>query len=207
LGASVGGLLDRLAPGLEISPIHFALAGMAGMVAGTTGAVLTAVIMLFEMTWNYSVIVPVIITATIAYALRQHLSPASLYTLKLIRRGDVVPQGLQAWILGTRRARDVMSRDFMIVDSTNPPASSPVAVVAQGDTITRVCLADGSTTSHILVNPNDPLVNVLRSMEQADARVALVLPAETGARPHDVTGVITDREVAALARRTARLME
>ncbi len=207
LGAAVGGLLDRI-PGLEISPVHFALAGMAGMVAGATGAVLTAIIMLFEMTWNYSVIIPVIITATVAYAVRQHLSPASLYTLKLLRRGDVVPQGLQAWILGTRRAQDVMSQDFVV---STPPAHGDdvpaVAVVARDGRIAGVALADGSTTPHVLVEPDDPLVSVLRAMESCQARVALVVPTRDAAGPRDVVGVITDREVASLARATARLME
>jgi CIC family chloride channel protein len=207
LGAAVGGLLDRLIPGLEVSTVHFALAGMAGMVAGATGAVLTATIMLFEMTWNYGVIVPVIITATVAYAVRQHLSPASLYTLKLLRRGDVVPQGLQAWILGTRRAQDVMSQDFVVADPAGRSTMSAVAVLAQEGRVAGVSLAGGSVTPHVLVEPGDPLVSVLRAMEDVEARVALVVPRRDAAGPRDVVGVITDREVASLARTTARLME
>ncbi|MGH7333266.1 MAG: chloride channel protein [Candidatus Rokuibacteriota bacterium] len=207
LGAAVGSLLNGLTPGLTISPVHFALAGMAGMVAGTTGAVLTATIMLFEMTWNYSVIVPVIITATVAYALRQHLSPASLYTLKLLRRGDVVPQGLQGWILGTRRAQDVMSQNFVVANTTNQSVTSEVAVVARESRIAGVSLTDGSTPPYVLVEPGDPLVSVLRAMEEHQARVALVVPARAAAEPSEVLGVITDREVASLARATARLME
>ena len=177
------------------------------MVAGATGAVLTAIIMLFEMTWNYSVIIPVVITATVAYAVRQHLSPASLYTLKLLRRGDVVPQGLQAWILGTRRAQDVMSRDFVVASATGPPTTSLVTVVLQDGRIASVSLADGTTAPHVLVEPDDPLVSVLRTMESGQARVALVVPTRDAAAPRDVVGVITDREVGSLARATSRLME
>jgi CIC family chloride channel protein len=207
LGAAVGDLLDYLLPWLQVSSVHFALAGMAGMVAGTTGAVLTATIMLFEMTWSYSVIVPVIITSTVAYALRQHLSPASLYTLKLLRRGDVVPQGLQAWILGSRRAQDVMSRNFVVSNAAVPAATSAVAIVAQEGRITGVALTDGSATAHALVEPGDPLVSVLRRMARSEARVALVVPTRTAASPREVMGVITDREIGWLARATACLME
>ena len=207
LGAAVGSLLGWFLPGLEISSVHFALAGMAGMVAGTTGAVLTAIIMLFEMTWNYSVIVPVIITATVAYALRQYLSPASLYTLKLLRRGDVVPQGLQAWILGSRRAQDVMSQHIVVSNAPSPEGPSAVAIVAEEGRIASVVLIDGSTAPHVLVEPGDLLVDVLRTMESGQAQVALVVPTRDAAGPRDVVGVITDREVVSLARATARLME
>jgi CIC family chloride channel protein len=78
--------------------VQFALAGMAAMVGGTTGAVLTATVMVFEMTRDYTVILPVIVTVTIACAVRQRLLPQTIYTLKLVRRGHVVPQGLQAWM-------------------------------------------------------------------------------------------------------------
>jgi len=207
LGAAVGGVLDRLVPSLHVSAVHFALAGMAGMVAGATGAVLTATIMLFEMTWNYSVILPVMITATVAYALRQHLSPASLYTLKLLRRGDVVPQGLQACILGARRAQDVMSRDFVVTDFASESVTSAVAILAREGRIAGVSLAGAAAMPHVLVEPGDYMASVLRAMENTDARVALVVPARDGAGPRDVIGVISDREVASLARATARLME
>ena len=62
---------------------------MAGMVVGTTGALITGTIMIFEMTRDYTVIMPVIVTVAIATAVRNALSPATIYTLKLVRRGDV----------------------------------------------------------------------------------------------------------------------
>ena len=76
----------------------FAIAGMAAMVGGTTGAVLTAVVMVFEMTRDYTVVLPVILTVAVACAVRHHLLPQTIYTLKLVRRGSTVPQGLQALV-------------------------------------------------------------------------------------------------------------
>jgi chloride channel protein, CIC family len=207
LGAAVGAILNRLVPGLGISPVDFALAGMAGMVAGATGAVLTATIMLFEMTWNYGVILPVILTATVAYALCQHLSPASIYTLKLLRRGDAVPQGLQAWIIGARRARDVMSKEFALAPSVPPSGAAGAVVVVRDGRISGVSLEGAPPVAHVLVEPDERMVAILRAMEGGDARVALVVPARDGAGPRDVMGIIGDREVATLARSMARLME
>jgi CIC family chloride channel protein len=208
LGAAVGGalgaLLDLLVPGLDLDPVHFALAGMAGMVAGGTGAVLTAIVMLVEMTWSYGVIVPVILTATVSYALRQYLSPPSLYTLKLLRRGDVVPQGLQAWILGTRRARDIMTERFWVGNVAGDPG---VTILVDGRRIAGVSLAGEGAVVHVVVEPDEPLVGVLRALDAGDARVALVAPGRGETDPREVVGVITDREVATLTRASARLME
>jgi chloride channel protein, CIC family len=205
-GAALGALLGPLVPGLHMVPGHFALAGMAGMVAGATGAVMTAIIMVFEMTWNYSVIVPVILTASVAYAVRQWLSPPSIYTLKLRRRGDLVPQGLQAWLIGARRAQDVMSTDFTVAASPPPPGTPGVAIVLRDGRVGGVSL-DGALASHVLVEPQDHLIAVLRAMEDSDARVALVAATRAGANPGNVLGVVGDREIAALSRSSARLME
>jgi CIC family chloride channel protein len=51
-------LLHQLFPALQVSPPAFAVAGMAGMVGGATGAAVTAIVMIFEMTLNYDVIIP-----------------------------------------------------------------------------------------------------------------------------------------------------
>lgn len=112
LGATAGGafglILQRLLPEIGISPAAFAVAGMAGMVGGATGAAMTAIVMIFEMTLNYSVILPITITVAISYGLRTVLCQESIYTLKLFRRGHYIPAALQVNLLQVRRARDAM---------------------------------------------------------------------------------------------------
>ncbi len=217
-GAFLGGVLQWLVPGLGLASAHFAVAGMAGMVAGITGAVITAFIMVFEMTWDYGAILSTMLTAVVAYAVRQHLSPATIYTLKLLRRGDVVPQGLQAWIGGARRAQDVMRKEFVIHDQGVPPGPgpapasrrAPVVVVRDGRIVgvTAGDLASGDGVApHVMVEPQDRVIGVLRAMEQSGARVALVTRSRESSSPRDLLGVITDAEIAAVARSTARLME
>ena len=205
-GAAIGGVLSLFVPALHLAPGQFALAGMAGMVAGATGAVLTAIIMVFEMTWNYSVIVPVILTASVAYAVRQWLSPPSIYTLKLLRRGDLVPQGLQAWIMGARRAQDVMSKDFAVGATPPAPGTRGVAVIVHNGRA-RVYLDGAENVPHVLVDPGERLIAVMQAMDEAAAPVALVRRVPDAADPGDLLGVITDREIAALARAESRLME
>ena len=108
LGAAFGSVLQSIFPDLPsasiMSPAHFAYAGMAGMVGGTTGAVITGTVMIFEMTRDYTVIMPVILTVAVSAAVRNWLSPATIYTMKLVRRGEAVPRGLQVLMSRPRDA-------------------------------------------------------------------------------------------------------
>ncbi|MBU2762813.1 chloride channel protein [Acidithiobacillus caldus] len=63
------------------------LCGMAGMVAASTGALLSAPIMVIELTGNYAALLPAILTAVSAFAVRRMFMKDSIYTLPLRRRG------------------------------------------------------------------------------------------------------------------------
>jgi len=91
LGGAYGIVLNQLFPGLGISPPAFAVAGMAGVVAGATGAAVTGIVLIFEMTLDYSVILPMLITVTLSYGVRWSLCRESIYTLKISRRGHHLP--------------------------------------------------------------------------------------------------------------------
>jgi CIC family chloride channel protein len=216
LGASLGSVLHRFVPGIDFEPSHFVVAGMAGMVAGTTGAVITAIVMVFEMTWDYGAILPVLLTAVTAYAIRQNLSPASIYTLKLLRRGHVVPQGLQAWMGGARRARDVMGTDFVVRDvdqlpgpGLTRPGHGGIVVALRGGRVAGIGVDDTGVglLAEVRVEPDDRLNAVMHAMERAGAHAALVMRSRDSSDPRDLVGVITDREIAASARSIAHLME
>jgi CIC family chloride channel protein len=107
LGSAYGILLQHIFPGITISPAAFAVVGMAGIVGGTTGAAITAIVMIFEMTLDYGVIVPMTITVAIAYGVRKMISNESIYTLKLTRRGHHMPSAMQANIQYMRPAREL----------------------------------------------------------------------------------------------------
>jgi CIC family chloride channel protein len=226
LGGCFGSALLHVVPGLPMTPAHFAYAGMAGMVGGTTGAVLTGTIMIFEMTRDYTVILPVILTVALACAVRNWLSPATIYTLKLLRRGEIVPQGLQAR-MAERKSRHVMTADFLLVpqeQAGNPDVVRHAllqgkVVVVTGpdrqvlgviDERSRLGPPDGrpapATGCHVVVGPDAPLNAVLRAIEGAGARVALVI-RNAGGGSQEVLGVITEREVARLAYVTAGLTD
>ncbi len=115
LGATYGSVLGVLFPALPISPPAFAVAGMAGMVGGATSAAITSIVMIFEMTRDYGVIVPMTITVAISYGVRKVLLKESIYTLKLARRGHYMPDALQTNLQHMRLARDLKNENMTLL--------------------------------------------------------------------------------------------
>jgi chloride channel protein, CIC family len=113
LGAALGGLVSLLAPSLPVDLPSFAMVGMGAMVGGGTGAAMTAVTMIFEMTRDYAIVLPMILAVAVSLGVRRMLSRESIYTLKLVRRGHAIPRGLHANMFLVRRAGEVMLRDFL----------------------------------------------------------------------------------------------
>jgi len=88
LGGATGVIIHSLFPEITASSGAYALVGMAAMVAATTHAPVTAVLIIFEMTTEYTIILPLMITSIIAMVISSRLLDGSnIYTLKLIRRG------------------------------------------------------------------------------------------------------------------------
>lgn len=90
-GACYIGAVNLIVPDNHISLTLGALAGMASLVGASTGAPLTAIIMTAELTGDYTIIWPLLGIVTISYAVRRLVMKDSVYTLKLTRRGHVIP--------------------------------------------------------------------------------------------------------------------
>jgi CIC family chloride channel protein len=130
LGAAVGSaygiILHFIFPGLLPSPAAFTVAGMAGVAGASTGAALAAVVMIFEMTLNSTVIVPMIITVAISYGVRKILSKESIYTLKIARKGHQISDMMQRGLPFFQTAGDVMETPVVAF-----PASATLASFAR----------------------------------------------------------------------------
>lgn len=87
LGAAFGVALSFVWPNADINPMNYAVVGMASVVGGVTGAAMTAIVMVFEMTRAYAIIIPVIIAVAVAIGIRRALINDTIYTMKLTRRG------------------------------------------------------------------------------------------------------------------------
>lgn len=122
LGATLGGAfavaMQHLAPGFHLDVATMAVLGMAGVVAGSTGAALTALVIIFEMTRDYHVIIPMVIIVSIAYGVRQFLMADTIYTFKLTRRNHPVPASLETNLFMLRKASDFYDPRVVRVGST-----------------------------------------------------------------------------------------
>lgn len=87
IGNGVGVLSGQAAPWTVASPAAYALVGMGAFVAATTHAPLTAILVIFELTGDYAIILPLMLSAIIASVISATVQKESIYTLKLVRRG------------------------------------------------------------------------------------------------------------------------
>jgi len=119
IGGSFGNLVDRLWPAAG-PPGAYALIGMAGVLAGTTHAAVSAVLIIFELTGDYGVILPLMLSAALAAATSRALERDSLYTAPLRRRGVRLPAMPRPnWLRGTQVAT-LMTPDADCVAPATP---------------------------------------------------------------------------------------
>ena len=89
----VSGIMNAVAfegalfPALHLAPSAFALAGMAAVLAGAVHAPLTAIILLFEMTGDYRIVLPLIFSTTVSLVISQRLQKDGIYVRGLARAG------------------------------------------------------------------------------------------------------------------------
>ncbi len=119
-GAMLGGLfgyfVNYFFPELSAPAGAYAMVGMAGVVAGTTNASLTALIMTFEMTNNYKIILPLMLTIIISTTVSKSILKGSLYTLKFIREGrEIDIYGRKVSLLKKIYMRDLISKEYEVV--------------------------------------------------------------------------------------------
>jgi chloride channel protein, CIC family len=228
MGATIGGAfaagLVALHLPLDIDIPSFAMVGMGAMVGGGTGAVMTAVTMIFEMTRDYTIVLPMIVAVAVAVGVRRVLSRENIYTLKLVRRGHVIPKALQANMFLVRHASEVMHTDVFLAPAemtfdaflAQPDNNGRMRhlVVTQDNRITgvlrvntalrqategahsTVTLGDLASQRFTIVREDDIVFDVIRRIWRKKAVMAVVVRGRRVPRPGDVAGVITKEHVA-----------
>ena len=119
LGACVGLVANLIFPEFSNAPGVYAIVGMGAVVAGTTHGVLSAILIVYEMTSNYQVILPIMIAAGLASLISRTIEPESIYYKKLSRRGGSIARGHDLHRLDHIMVRDVMIRKFPSVNHTD----------------------------------------------------------------------------------------
>lgn len=118
-GFFVGKLLNRFSF-IDISESNFALAGMAGVMAGVMHAPLTAIFLIAEITGSYALFMPIIITSTISYMVIMVFEPHSIYTKRLAKRGELVTHHKDKSALAMLNINKLIETNFQTI---SPEAS------------------------------------------------------------------------------------
>lgn len=120
LGFFFGNAVHTIFPEVTATPGAYALVAMGGLVAGTTRAPITAIIIVFELTNDYSIILPLMVTCIISTILSSKLSRESIYTLKLLLRNIGIKEGMEVNIMDSLYVKDIFRKDVeTIKDSEN----------------------------------------------------------------------------------------
>ncbi len=230
LGATLGGAFGAFYgigfPAEASAVPTFAMVGMAAMVGSATGAAMTAVVMIFEMTRDYDIVLPMILAVAMAQGVRRFLSEDNIYTLKLTRRGIHIPTMLHSHMFLVRRAADVMNEllpvypgDTGLEDFAQQIAASPHAVehvlISRGDKIAGVIIVaealqmilktntqaltldDLTQTPFSLARKSDVMFDVIKRMSRKGSRMALVVKSgHRVPRTDDIIGYVTNDDIA-----------
>ena len=218
LGGAFGLILRALFPGLPFDPAALALAGMAGLVAGATGAALTAIIMIFEMTLDYSVVLPMALTVAVSHGARRLLMAQNVYTMKLARRGHYMPEALQANAHLVHHVSDMkmaaavaMASDATIEDATRVAdptryvvvldAGEVVAVLGKGDIRARDALPgaklrDLAGPDFVVTRSDTTIFDLIAALQRGKADLAVIVPSMRDAREApEICGVVTKAHI------------
>lgn len=222
LGAAFAWAVNVFFPGLGIDPVSASVIGMAGLVGGATGAVVTAIVMIFEMTRDYGVIIPLMIAVSVAYGVRRAWMEASIYDMKLRRRGHFIPNVLQTnlYLLGRakdrirapvlrvgpdpnpERLRRVLRRvrripHIVVVDRGRVQAVIPANIVRGfgGPDALASAIVHHERQPYVVVAAEDMLFDVIAHLRNASCEVALVTDSGEMHSADEIRGVLTLSDV------------
>jgi CIC family chloride channel protein len=118
-GNVIGSFFQNLFPNAMSSPGAFSLVGMGAVVAAATHAPITAIIIIFELTNDYKIILPLMLSCIIASFLAMGLHKDSIYTMKLTRRGLRFKEGRELNILRSLQVKDFLCDDYQVFVNTD----------------------------------------------------------------------------------------
>jgi CIC family chloride channel protein len=222
LGAAFAAATGSLLPHAGLAVPSAAIIGMAAMVGAATGGVMTAIVMVFEMTRDYAIIVPVIVAVALAAGIRRALINETIYTVKLRHRGHRIPKERHINLYLVKQAQDIMERRFILAKagtslkeaiSAEEPGDLRVIIVERDGRIVGLIpprsglwresqgnpnlLVERFVESRVVICRDDDLVSrVLARLRRHRSGAAIVFHASDRPRARDIVGVITKRAIA-----------
>jgi CIC family chloride channel protein len=114
-GGAFGAALAALFPGLHLHPEAYALVGMGAVIAGATDAPVTGILIVFEMTNDYAIVLPLMLATVLSYVVARRLEPDSLYSGWLRRRGERIEHGTDRDVLAGLHVADAYEQNPQVI--------------------------------------------------------------------------------------------
>jgi CIC family chloride channel protein len=163
IGAMAGGAFGKAAnqilPNLTAPPGAYALVGMAALFAAAAHAPITGIIILFEMTDNYRIILPLMFAVVVAHLMASAIYHDSIYSIKLRRKGALAAPQQEMGVLDILLVADAMSPEYETV-----PANLPL------ESMTEVART-GRVRSWLVMDEGDELLGIVT---ETDLEAAIV---------------------------------
>ncbi len=156
-GSFFGFVVHALLPEITATPGAYGIVGMAAVVSATTHGPLSAILILFEMTGDYKIILPLMTTCIIATLAARQMLRESIYTLKMIRKGIDIQEGKEINVLKSIPVKEVMNKSVDTVQES----------LTMGDFLEKVTKSKYS--SFPVMDANGKLTGVLSHIDYRDA--------------------------------------
>jgi len=220
LGGAYGRIINVISPGAIASPSSYGLVAMGAIFAGATHAPLTGILILFEMTMDLNVFIPLIFACIVSTVVTSHIQKKNIYTTKLLRRGVDIDKAQGGVELENLRVKDHMTTDPVTVNINTPVSRArelakeydytnlPVVEERTGEVVGVVsypkkmdAISEGyehlavrsvMEPLSITITENNNLLNALKLMIEEDVNLIPVVP-EKGAKK--LMGVLTRVDV------------
>jgi CIC family chloride channel protein len=220
-GGFFGNVVHAIFPDITASAGAYSIVGMAAVVGGTTHGPLSAILILFEMTGNYRIILPLMITCIISSVAAGQLLKESIYTFKLARRGVNIRAGKEVNVLRAIPVEEAMNpnvetmaenlnlgkvgekiakskyNSFPVVDEQGQLTGilsylDYHDVLYDRDLENLVVAKELATPKVVTVFHND---SVYTALEKITAKDFSILPVVSPSNPKKLLGVVTRRDL------------
>ena len=184
-GCFFGSIVHNYFPGITATPGAYALVSMGGLVAATTHAPITAIIIVFELTNDYHIILPLMITCIISTIISTKLNRESIYTLKLVHRGIQMKDGAEINVMKSIFVQDVYTPHVETISDTSNFNEVVNRVISGKDpyfpVLTKKGLLVGMISIHDIKDylfERDTLQNILIAGDIASKNITTVSPKD-----------------------------
>jgi CIC family chloride channel protein len=225
IGAMTGGcfgmFVHTVFPDITASPAAYSIVGMGAVVSAATHGPLTAILMLFEMTGDYKIILPLMITCIISSVVISQIKKESIYTLKLIRKGIDIKSGREINLLKSIPVKSIMNKkvqtlfdgltmgrlfqiiskskynSFPVIDKDNKLTgmlsfNDYSEALFNEDLKHLVIVRDIATLDVVKISVND---NIFNALEKISPRDLSILPVVSFEDDTQLLGILTRRDI------------